>query len=83
MLVKVRQIGASLKKGTPHAGTSELHSMKRLIVWTHSSTFVRLRAEIGDNVFKAHQQRKIGIEDGAARVRSEAPSWTLRSCAIR
>jgi hypothetical protein len=34
-------------------------------------------------VSKGHRQRKISIEDGAARVRRETPSWTLRSCAIR
>ena len=49
-----------------------------------SITFVRLRPEIGDNnESKGHRQRKISREDGAARVRSEAPSWTLSSCAIR
>lgn len=49
-------------------------------MWKHSSSFVRLHPEIGESVSKGHRQR---IEDGAARVRSEAPSWTLESRAIR
>lgn len=47
-----------------------------------SSTSVRLRPEIGDNMPNCHGRWRISIEDGAARVRSERqedPEFVARS----